>query len=198
MSFLHIRDASAGDAGPIARLHAESWRSAYRGIISSAFLSGPVDRERLEAWTSRLAAESSSEKVLVAEAGQQLLGFVCAIGAEDGRWGTLVDNLHVRTASKGGGVGQALLRAIAEWSLRAHPEVGLHLWSFEQNAPANSFYEHVGGTIVERTMHESPGGGLSPCLHFHWPKPQSLLGSGSLAKHQQGGTPSTRAIPAGG
>src|SRR6188768_3459087 len=42
-----LRPATAGDAGQIAALHADSWRRHYRGAYSDAFLDGDVLTDRL-------------------------------------------------------------------------------------------------------------------------------------------------------
>ena len=40
---MQIRLATLADAEAIAHVHAESWRTAYRGALSDAYLSGPID-----------------------------------------------------------------------------------------------------------------------------------------------------------
>jgi GNAT superfamily N-acetyltransferase len=68
-----------------------------------------------------------------------LIDFVCAFGGKDERWGSLVDNLHVRTGVKGHGIGSALLRAIARWSLAADPEAGPHFGASSKTQPGTAF-----------------------------------------------------------
>jgi GNAT superfamily N-acetyltransferase len=172
---MRMRDAEASDAVPIAGLQTESWRSAYRDILDPAYLAGPVATERLALWTGRFAAPDPQRRVIVAEREAELAGFVCAIGAADAHWGTLVDNLHVRPNAKSGGVGTALLRAAGEWSATAFPGLGLYLWCFEQNEPARRFYERRGGVVVERILEDAPGGGTQPALRFHWPDPVTAM-----------------------
>jgi hypothetical protein len=43
---MEIRPATVGDADAIAALHAASWRSAYRGILSASTLGPSLDAER--------------------------------------------------------------------------------------------------------------------------------------------------------
>ncbi|WP_167858403.1 GNAT family N-acetyltransferase [Methylobacterium nonmethylotrophicum] len=155
----------------LAHLHTASWRSAYRAILDPGFLAGPIEQERLSLWAARLAQAHPHETAIIAEIADEPIGFVCAVGAEDARWGTLIDNLHVLPGAKGRGWGTALLGAAAEWSLSAYPNSGIYLWCFEQNEPARRFYERRGGVLVERSMHEAPGGGERPVLRFHWPDP---------------------------
>jgi hypothetical protein len=47
------REATALDADAIAVLHAESWRRAYRGHLSDAYLDGPIFKDRTSVWRGR-------------------------------------------------------------------------------------------------------------------------------------------------
>ncbi|TNC16266.1 GNAT family N-acetyltransferase [Methylobacterium terricola] len=98
-----MRIATHADEALLAHLHAESWRSAYRGILDPSFLAGPIEQNRLDAWTSRIGPHHPDLTAIIAESDGEPVGFVCAIGAEHERWGTLVDNLHVLPTAKGRG-----------------------------------------------------------------------------------------------
>ena len=59
-----IRDVrSEGDANAIAAVHAESWRTAYRGILSDAYLDGPIDAERRRLWRARCCGQAPATGV---------------------------------------------------------------------------------------------------------------------------------------
>lgn len=170
---MRLRIATEADAALLAHLHTASWRSAYRGILDPGFLAGPIEQDRLEVWTSRIGQPHPHLFITIAESDGEPVGFVCAIGAEDERWGTLVDNLHVLPTAKGRGWGAALLGAAADWASGASPDSGLYLWCFEQNAPARRFYERRGGVIAEHSRHAVPGGGDRPVIRYHWADPAS-------------------------
>ena len=172
---MHTRQAGLSDSGSIAAIHTESWRNAYSGLVDAAYLSSSAQEDHLRLWSSSFAELLVNKNILVAEIADDIVGFVCAIGREDEYLRTLIDNLHVRPGLKGSGIGTVLMRAIARWSLAVYPEAGLHLWCFEHNEPARRFYEQRCGIITERTLHESPGGTLSPCVHFVWSDPTMLL-----------------------
>ncbi len=178
---MRMRMATDADVAVLARIHTASWRAAYRGILDPDFLSGPIEEERLEAWTGRLGPHQPHVTALIAEDVDGPVGFVCAVGADDERWGTLIDNLHVLPTAKGRGLGTDLLGAAADWSLQGYPDSGITLWCFEQNEPARRFYERRGGVIVERSRHSVPGGGDRPVLRYHWPDPASAIGLQRLA-----------------
>lgn len=93
------RPANYSDRMHIAALHADSWRSHYRGAYRDDFLDGPVFDERREVWQKRLASPPSNQFVVLAEDGDELVGFAYVYGGDDEMWGTLLDNIHVRLSA---------------------------------------------------------------------------------------------------
>lgn len=176
---MNVRIADANDIGRIARLHAESWRVAYRGMYQDEYLDGPVFEDRLNVWQQRLAAPAHNQHTIVADDGAALAGFACAFGDDDPRWGTLLDNLHVRPEGKRGGVGTRLIADVARWSLREYPSSGLYLWVLERNTPARRFYERWGGRNHESQPAHPPGGEIPGTgrllgLRYVWEDPTRL------------------------
>lgn len=178
-----LREADAGDIEAIARLHAESWRTAYRGQYSDAYLDGPVIDDRLAVWHERLTAPAPNQHTIVADdaasAGSALAGFACAFGADDARWGTLLDNIHVDPGRKRGGIGTLLIVEMARWAHEQHPDIGFYLWVLEANAPARRFYERLGARNAEAATSEAPGGGSIVGLRYVWDTPGALLAAAS-------------------
>jgi GNAT superfamily N-acetyltransferase len=165
-----VRIAKAADAHAIAMLHAESWRSAYRGILSDAFLDGPIFAERRALWEARLSGEPPipSQHVALAERDGEATAFVCVQLDADPTWGALLDNLHVSPSAKGLGLGRRLMAEAATWVLRQRPDSRLHLWVYEQNLPARRFYEHLGGVANEQGLHEAPDGSRAKAVRYGW------------------------------
>lgn len=170
-----IRDATLADIATIAGLHAASWRDAYQAVLSPTYLGGPVEADRLAVWSRRLSAPPANQRVRIVEIGGVPAGFLCAFVAEDPRWGTLVDNLHVAAMARGKGLGAALLRDTATSLSAEESRQGVHLWVFEVNSPARRFYERLGGTIVERVETRTADGGTAPVLRMHWPDAKRLV-----------------------
>lgn len=52
-----IRVGTNGDAEDVAALHAESWRTAYAGIVPDGALGDGLAGERRELWAIRLGAD---------------------------------------------------------------------------------------------------------------------------------------------
>jgi len=171
---IRLREATADDVGLIARLHTESWRTAYDAILSADFLADGIEADRLWTWSERFAAPNPAQRVTVGLLGEQPMGFVCTFLDEDPQWGALVDNLHVVPAAKGKGLGARLLRSAAAWVSQTRPGQGLHLWVYEANAQAAAFYDRMGGEAVERALHDNPGGGAAPAIRYAWPDPRRM------------------------
>jgi len=172
---MNTRLANREDAEAIARLHAESWRVAYRGMFRDEFLDGDVFADRGNVWRLRLSGPTRNQFVLIAEEEGEPIGFVCAYGNEDPVFGTFVDNLHVRLDQKRRGVGRALMQHVAEWSLENFPGAGIYLSVLEPNMPARRFYESLGATNYESRNWEPPGGGQVVDLRYTWPDARTLL-----------------------
>jgi GNAT superfamily N-acetyltransferase len=157
-----IRLAALGDAPAIAALHAESWRATYRGALRDDYLDGDVLAERHATWSARLTTPAANQHVLVAEDGGELVGFACAYACDDERYGTQLDNLHVRPARHGEGIGARLLRALAAWCVATHPGTGIYLWVVDQNHGARRFYDALGDVWIP------PDGTEVPVRRYAW------------------------------
>jgi GNAT superfamily N-acetyltransferase len=156
------------DAEAVAKLHAESWRNAYRGAYRDEFLDGDVFDERAEVWRERLCEPRSSQFVLIAEDAAQIAGFACAYGGDDPQWGTLLDNLHVRRALQRQGLGARLVCRVGVWCRAEYPDCGLYLWVLEQNDRARAFYERMGARDRGGARFDAPGGGEIQSRRCAW------------------------------
>jgi len=165
---MKIRNATTTDAAAIAALHAESWRIAYRGMLQDDYLDRKIFPERLALWEERFRTPGANQYVIVAEIDAKVAGFACAYGDEDATWGSFLDNLHVTPEFKRKGVGSALMRDVAQWSLKSWPDCGMYLWVLESNTPAIRFYEKVGGRRAGEGMWNPPDGGEYRKLRYAW------------------------------
>lgn len=170
-----IRIANESDSHAIAVLHAESWRSTYRGMFSDSYLDGPIEEERLVCWQKRLATPSNNQFVLIAEDQKRLLGFVCIFLKADPVWGTLIDNLHVRVPVKRKGIGTQLLQEVAKWLLVQLPNDPVYLWALEKNYRARAFYENLQGKSVETRLEPQADGRKVYAVRYAWKTPTALL-----------------------
>lgn len=143
---VQLRDATDADAALLARLHADSWRAAYRGIFRDQFLDHEADAERLAHWRERLSS-ADWRQILIAE-DPDPAGFCAAYLDSAGRCDALIDNLHVRPNLRGRGLGPLLLGRMVE-RLIAAGHRSMFLWVFTDNAPALRFYQSLGCTLED-------------------------------------------------
>lgn len=161
-----LRIASAADVGAVARLHAESWRSAYRGVLHEHYLDKAVYAEREALWQARLSEGADAPlEVLLLESAAGLQGFACIRPDADPAWGPLIDNLHVQAALRGGGLGRLLMKAVQARIGDRQPH---HLWVLAANEAARGFYARLGGREAGTEIHPMPDGRDYPCLRVVW------------------------------
>jgi ribosomal protein S18 acetylase RimI-like enzyme len=178
MPDVRFRHATPDDVAAIARLHAQSWREHYRGAYSDAFLDGEAFADRLAVWHGRLGGSDPSRFTIIAESGAAAAGFAHAILDEDPVLGAVVQNLHVTTTMQRQGIGSGLVAEVARTVVDQRPASGLHVWVREQNGPATTFYQALGGTPAGRKLGGPfADGGRTAVLCLAWPSPATMLTS---------------------
>jgi ribosomal protein S18 acetylase RimI-like enzyme len=172
---IQFRQATLSDADTIAVMHAENWRTTYRGHMQDSYLDGNIFDERRQMWRERMAASPADQFVLLALEHDDVIGFSCMIGNENQQWGSMLDNLHVSGNHKGRGIGQRLVRETALRLNAVYPGLGMYLWVLEANQGARRFYHKLGAISIERDTWSPPDGSTLPCLRYVWPDLAGLL-----------------------
>lgn len=163
-----IRPALSSDFSRVAEAHAQSWQTAYRGILSDQYLDGPVIADRQQVWQERMLHPSDTQRLWVAEVEGNLVGFACIFLDHDPQWGTLLDNLHVLPAYKGLSIGKKLITHAAQYSVSHAVHEGFYLWVFEENTGARAFYDQLGALNQERIVEPAFDGTPAPILRYVW------------------------------
>jgi ribosomal protein S18 acetylase RimI-like enzyme len=172
---LHLRTATPNDSINIANIHTLSWRATYQQALSAEYLADRVPDERKQLWAQRLTKPASNQHVMVAEVDEQVVGFVCLSFNENPKWGTYLDNLHVRAGFQGLGIGKALLQAAAQCSNQQSPNLGMCLLVNQDNVKAQSFYLKLGARNAEASIWHAPDGTDVPTFWFVWDQLTPLL-----------------------
>ena len=118
------------------------------------------------------APSPERRSVFKAVANDVLLGFACVLLDAEPQWGALLDNLHVTPAMKRQGIGRHLFEHAHRWVDATAPGTSLHLTVIEANVDARSFYDRLGGTVVERMRKEVNPGTELTILRYRWEAPQ--------------------------
>lgn len=144
-----IRAANPDDAAGIARVHVESWRTTYRGIVPSEYLErmSPERRERF--WGSVIAQADSPALVYVAASPSgEVLGFAYGGTEREGNasyTGELLA-IYLLEQQQRLGVGRRLFASVVEELLR-HGHASMLVRVLRDN-PSRGFYERLGGQYV--------------------------------------------------
>jgi L-amino acid N-acyltransferase YncA len=161
-----IRRAAISDAAEIARIHVETWRTTYPGIVPAATLATLDQAEREQSWRERLISDRFP--IVLARSEDAVVGFAAggALREPIGIFDAELYALYVQKGAHGCGAGQALCRAVAS-ELRSLGYSGLVVWVLAAN-PAVSFYQHLGGYAVAEKTIEIGGAALRE-IAFGWP-----------------------------
>jgi GNAT superfamily N-acetyltransferase len=146
---VEIRTACASDAAAIARVHVDSWRTTYRGIVPDDFLAALSYEQRERMWRDILSPAPRSSFVSVAEdPGGQIVGFASGGPARDADhdYSGEVYAIYLLQDQQRHGLGRRLIRALVQQLVQAGM-TSLLVWVLADN-PARKFYEALGGQYV--------------------------------------------------
>jgi len=171
---MELRSATFEDTAAIAKLHADSWRFAYRGALRDAFLDLEADDDRQKLWTDRFSKPPVNQEIVVATDGTALLGFASLYLDQDPTYGSFLNNLHVRSDALRRGIGRRLLSRVRELCLARASNSPLYLWVVSSNARAQAFYGRQGAQVVGTENWNPPGGGCTSIDCMMWRSPDAI------------------------
>ncbi len=165
-----IREATPNDAPGIAKVHVDTWRDTYAHFIPAGYLAAMSYEKSAKMFQSLLKHNPPETKTFVADAGGGDSGIV---GASTGGYNSLghanyqaeLIGIYVLPVHQRQGVGRQLVRAVKAHLLRLGA-LGMLVWVFADN-PNRSFYEHIGGRLVEEKWEEI-GGKMLKQLALGW------------------------------
>jgi len=121
----------------MARMHVQSWRDTYRGLMRDEVLDDPtLVQWREEFWTTALTDEQyAGNRAAVAERDGEIVGVAMAgPPLEETSSAVQLYILYVSVAHLGEGVGLDLLNAVVR------PSESVCLWVADPNPRAQAFY----------------------------------------------------------
>ena len=154
-----IRAATLDDAPGVARVHVDTWRTTYRGLVSDSYLDSMNYVESAERWGRAFANPERRGFAFVAEDETgAIVGF--AVGGPQrsdvpGYDGELYA-IYVLHDQQGKGLGRALAQAVAR-ELLARGMSSMVVWVLTDNYPSRRFYESLGGVWLREQEFELDG-----------------------------------------
>ena len=169
---VRIRRGVVDDATEASRMHAETWRTSYRGLVPDALLDGLTNDRWENGWRRGFESMDPTRVVHVAEINGRMVGFAgggrARAGAPPGYVGE-VYAIYVRPEHQRHGIGRVLLKAAAE-GLVQRGLVPIVIWTLFNNPASRGFYDSLGGTVIGEkrepfdgyVLHEVAYGWLDP------------------------------------
>ncbi|MEC9367880.1 MAG: GNAT family N-acetyltransferase [Pseudomonadota bacterium] len=148
-ALVSLRQARVADADALAAIHAESWRSAYQGILPHLPLQRMIARRGPGWWHEQLGQDMSALVVSFEDepVGYATFGRARLRGAP---FGGEIFELYVSTVFQGLGFGKRLFEG-ARQRLEDRRLKGLLVWAIVDNPRACNFYLDRGGRPVAKT-----------------------------------------------
>ena len=136
-----VRPAEPADASGMAKVHVDTWRETYRGLMSDSELDDPGLLEwREKFWTAALTdPRYEKNNVAVALHDDKLIGIAMSGPSSDiPEEPQELFVLYAYASSHGSGVGAALLNEVIS------PAASAVLWVADPNPRAQAFYRKNG------------------------------------------------------
>lgn len=150
-----LREATHNDVPDIARVHIDTWRTTYRGIVPDEHLAKLSYERRANGWYQTLnhAPEAGNFTYIAEEESGEIVGFANG-GVErtgDPVYKGELNAIYIRQKHQGQGIGRCLARSVVERLSRSDINSML-VWVLADN-PACRFYAALGGkTVCEKAI----------------------------------------------
>lgn len=159
VSEIIIRIAKVEDAEGIAKVHVDSWRATYKGIVPVTFLESLSYEQRELIWKKGV----NENNVYIAEDEYgQVIGFSTGGKERTRKYEAYTGELYaiyILKEYQGKGIGRLLVQSVVD-DLKDKSLNSMLIWAIEEN-PACLFYEALGGKKIDTEEIEIAGKKLS-------------------------------------
>jgi ribosomal protein S18 acetylase RimI-like enzyme len=172
---IRIRRANTNDAQGIARVHIDTWRTTYHGILPEEFLSSlTYDRARRKWETTNLNPKSQDAVYVAEDESRNIVGFAtCGPDRDnDPVYKGELYGIYVLEKMQRRGIGRQLMLAVVQ-DLKNRGFSSMLVWVLVDN-PSKRFYELLGGEHVQ-TRNITMGGKLLKEFGHGWENLDSIL-----------------------
>lgn len=175
MAAMKVREATRDDIPAIARVHVDTWRTTYAGIMPAEYLARMSYEERQRRWETIFdeAAADRTKVILVAEESSSIVAFA---NGGPSRETDLADSeiyaIYVSTENQRRGCGRALIGQLAT-SLKDARFTSVIVRVLAHN-PACKFYEALGGRHASSEEIVFGGVALEEVIYY-WSSLRTLL-----------------------
>ncbi|NEP63192.1 MAG: GNAT family N-acetyltransferase [Symploca sp. SIO2G7] len=157
-----VREATHSDVAAMARVHVDTWRTTYRGIVPDKLLANLSYEKRENGWHQVLknASEDGNFTYIAEDESGKIIGF--ANGglerASDPVYKGELNAIYILMSHQRKGIGRELVRTVTQ-KLSQMEIYSMLVWVLAEN-PAYRFYETLGGQKVYEKEIERGGAKL--------------------------------------
>ena len=171
-----LREARIEDAAGIAKVHVDTWRTTYAGIVPDEHLANMTYSNHEKRWIDYLTKNTEDSCTYIAEDNSgQIIGFVSG-GRErntDPNYKGELYLIYILKEYQSQGIGSLLTQTLVKKLLQEDINSML-LWVFADNQVARSFYEALGGQHQKAKQAEI-GGVMLNEVAYGWMDIRELL-----------------------
>lgn len=150
MSDIIIRDATVNDIEEVAKLHVDSWRETYAGIISQNYLENI--KKNIDKRIIRMKNEFNLRHMIVAVLDDEIVGFSEFVLSNEFSKDLEIDcelcGLYIKNGYKHMGLGSKIFEYVAKL-FKDNSKKKMGVWCVKENIPAVSFYKKKGGVSTK-------------------------------------------------
>ncbi len=143
-----IRKNRLEDQSQMAKIKVDGWRNAYDNIVSSKYLKKLNYEEQTERYIASF--EEYKDLVLVAVKNNEILGYSC-FNPKIEKYDAELVSLYIKPEYLNQGIGTSLFKETAK-ELESQNKHNMIVWCFKDNQNARTFYEELGGKVVEEKI----------------------------------------------
>ena len=168
--------AGPADAEALARVHVQSWRETYRGLLPDAYLARMSEEAHARRFAKALMKPGPDDVTLVVADRWGLSGYAQGGPSRRGVPGEAeVATLYLLRSAQNRGLGGQLLGDTAR-ALAVRGARSLVISVLRDNFAARGFYEHLGGEPEPARREPGPGGGSYWEVAYRWADITRLTG----------------------
>lgn len=152
-----IREARLEDAGSIAQVYIEGWRTTYPGIVPDEYLANMSLEAHTKRWQDILSSGDGYVFVAEDETGK-IAGFIWGGDVRDKSDPAFTGELHaiyVLKSYQGHDIGRRLVRTLAKQLLAVGIQ-SMIVWVLADN-PSRRFYGKLGARLFKTAPYQVPG-----------------------------------------